>query len=892
MQIDKAKTAAVITIALLMASIALMAMPDPSIKIVQAQLGQVGSGTYFPGYPNLGPLPPGVTPDYSLDTFAYLSFRPNPIGVGQSLLVNIWSQPGMYHAFYMCQYKVTIQKPDGTTVVVGPMDSYMADATAWFEYVVDQVGTWKFKFEHPGTYIPAGSYVDSPTGQAFQAIVGNFTLGRSVWYKPSSTDWQELEVQQDMVPSWPLTSLPTDYWTRSISPEHREWWTIAGNYPWTGAYYYPGGRVLYSSVDTKTYSRVYKYTPYVQAPNTAHIVWRRQGAMSGLIGGDAYQYSLSSGGGTPSIIFAGRCYQTITKPMLTLVNGTYRTLPTTVWECYDLRTGQVYWDLTDVTAPTFISYEKSTSEPVPGAEASQGYSVYLDAISGGRLLKYSPYTGAVSVNVSISPLTTGTFYMDPYALTVQTINTTGGPGAPGTPTAGIYRLINWTVAGSTANFTARVMSNITWPWSSLGTVDFDAGIAVICDRDPVYAIQWCLGIYMRSADLYRGTELWSYVTNDTLHETLANPSCPVADRGKIAFAAAGRHWTCFDARSGKKLWESELTDYPWGCWFAYATSTYDFNESKGAIIACTYNGLYAIDWDDGKILWHYSSPEVPFESPYSGTQPFHSGISAADGKIYTWNAEHSPSQPVTRGWKLHCINATTGELIWKITGPMVAGAVADGYLTASNTYDGCMYVFGKGKSETTVTASPKAVAKGATIVIEGTVLDQSPGDQGSFDNPTARLDSPTKPGMVPCVSAASMQTLMEYLYMQHPIDGLYHNETVTGVPVILTAIGSDGTVIDIGTVTTNGYYGTFSYAWTPPKEDTYTIMASFAGDDSYGSSTAATGLSVGPAPASPTPTPTPPEAAPDNTPMYILGATIAIIITLAIATLLILRKRP
>ena len=30
------------------------------------------------------------------------------------------------------------------------------------------------------------------------------------------------------------------------------------------------------------------------------------------------------------------------------------------------------------------------------------------------------------------------------------------------------------------------------------------------------------------------------------------------------------------------------------------------------------------------------------------------------------------------------------------------GAVADGYLTGSDMYDGYMYVFGKGKSDTTV----------------------------------------------------------------------------------------------------------------------------------------------------------------------------------------------
>jgi len=385
--------------------------------------------------------------------------------------------------------------------------------------------------------------------------------------------------------------------------------------------------------------------------------------------------------------------------------------------------------------------------------------------------------------------------------------------------------------------------------------------------------------------------IFSIGSNDTVHDSVQTQSSPVADRGKFAMAMQNRHWNCWDSRTGKKLWESDLTGYPWGNWWAYATASYDFNESKGAIIGCTYDGVYAIDWDTGKILWHYSTgPSVPFESPY-GIYPFDTGVRIADGKIYTYNSEHTQSQPYTRGWSLYCINATTGALIWKITHPMSPGPVADGYLTASCSYDGYMYVFGKGKSATTVTAGPKTIAKGDAILIEGTVLDQSPGDQGSVTNPTAPLDSPTAPGTVPCVSAASMQTQMEYLYMQHPIDGLYHNETLTGVPVRLTAIGSDGSVTDIGTTTTNGYGGTFGMAWTPPNEDTYTIMASFAGDDSYGSSMATTSLTVGPAPASPTPTATPPEAAPDNTPMYVLGATIAIIIALAIATLLILRKR-
>jgi hypothetical protein len=186
-----------------------------------------------------------------------------------------------------------------------------------------------------------------------------------------------------------------------------------------------------------------------------------------------------------------------------------------------------------------------------------------------------------------------------------------------------------------------------------------------------------------------------------------------------------------------------------------------------------------------------------------------------------------------------------------------------------------MYVFGRGKSATTVTATPAVIANGATVLIQGTVLDQSPAQPGAA-----------------CVSDESQATYMEYLHIQQPLDGIFHNITITGVPVLLLAVDSDGTVTNIGT-TTSDVSGCFKTAWTPPKEGVYTVTATFAGSESYGSSWAETAVAVGPAPASPTPTPTPPAAAPapDTTP-YIIGMGIAIIIAVAIVGILLLRKRP
>ena len=206
--------------------------------------------------------------------------------------------------------------------------------------------------------------------------------------------------------------------------------------------------------------------------------------------------------------------------------------------------------------------------------------------------------------------------------------------------------------------------------------------------------------------------------------------------------------------------------------------------------------------------------------------------------------------------------------------PMTPGAIADGYLTASNPYDGYMYVFGKGPTATTVTAPDVAVPLGTAFTIKGTVLDQSPGQPGT-----------------PCVSKDSMTTQMEYLHLQMPIDGLWHNESIIGVPVSLTALDADYNAIDIGTATTNGYGGNFGMAWTPTKEGTYTIYASFAGDDSYGSSDAYTTMHVGPAPE---PIEIPPAAQPIDYTMTIVYAAIAIIIAVVIAVaaaVLLLRKR-
>jgi hypothetical protein len=871
----KQKFFAMLIVVLLIVPITAFSMPTAKATTI----GEIGcTSPDTEGYPDLKPLPSGVTPDYEIDTVAYLSFRPDPIGVGQSLLVNVWLSPGTYHAFPMTGLVVDIVKPDGSTMTVGPFGTYVGDSTAWFEMIPDQVGTWQLKFTFPGTYIPTGQYWDAPGSETggFMASGKYYNLGASILYKPSETEWQNLTVQEDIVSSWPYRPMTTDYWTRPVNPMWRDWGMSIGDYPFNTVYYYANGRVLYPSN--------YKFTAYVTAPNSAHVVWKREalpgGSTAGMIGGYTWDYSATSNAGTPSIIYDGRCYQSVTK---IFEDGTQ----SMVLQCYNLRTGQVYWERpvsttttmgmfgpsTTAIAPQYIEYMAPGTTYAVGSTsiaretfADQGWNINFIGIYGDRLYRFDPSTGEIRGNYSISPISGGTYYMPGYALSVQNLGNS-------VPADQRYRLINWTTFGSASDFADRITGNISWPRSSLGVVDYEACLAASCSWASPPGPQWCIGVSITMTDLRTGQNLWTYQTNDTLSENAQSPSSFVLDHGKLAYGGHGRHWVCFDGRTGAKVWTSEQTAYPWGAWFPYNTASFDINETCGAIITSTYEGVYAINWADGKILWRYTDTNaVPFEGPYGATS-FFTGVISADGKIYAYNGEHTTSLPRDRAWSTYCIDGTTGELIWKIYNPMTPGAVADGYLTAANPYDGYMYVFGKGMSTTTVTASPKTPAQGAQVLIEGTVMDMSPAQPNT-----------------PCVSQDSMGLQMEIIHMQMPQAGLWGNETISGVPVILTAIGSDGSVIDIGSTTTNGYYGTFSYAWTPLKEDVYTIMASFAGDDSYGSSSAATGLSVGPAPTE-APTATT-QAQTDYMPTLtgiLAGVVVAIIISV-IALAVVLRK--
>ncbi len=859
-QNSKTKTIATITLlVLLMTSITFLTLNTipAGAEVTGGSSGLTDTTEYTP----LPTAPPeGVTPDQIIDTIAYLSCSPSTVGVGQDVLVNIWATPPINVNLLHTGYTVEITRPDGTTDVVGPMTCYMGDTTAWFTYKVNQNGTWQFQFKFAGNYYAAGNW-----SKGVLTTNGTGTKLVSTYFKPAKSPIVSITVQNEQVASWPAADLPTDYWTRPIHPNNREWWVIGGNYPWSqqgGGEYWPA--------DTNMYASNYHFIPYVQAPTAPHIVWKQMETLDGILGG--YTGDLSApnmpdgatetwglpAAGNPSIVFQGRCYMTLTKPMPQLVNGAYQTVPTTVWECRDLRTGAIIWDITGVTQPpTAINYGYGNPN-VPGAvNRADLLSASLVYVGSSRLIKYNPFSGAVTLNTTL-PVSSGTIYGDPFVLSVQTI----GSGANAK-----YRLINWTLAGTGTNFTQRIMSNVSYPFSSIGTADYETGIAVSANDITNPGTGADYGSRIMAASLTTGELLWNITTTDTIFSS----STGTSDHGMYAVAMMNNYWDAFDLRTGKQVWKSDVLPYPWGwAW------TYEVESAYGMLYCQSYAGLVAFDWQTGHVVWTYTAPAPAFETPYTtnGTNQYSfEGAEIADGKIYAFTCEHSPSAPLTRGWRLFCINATSGDGIWNILGDMAPGPIADGYLTAGNFYDGYLYAFGKGLSATTVSAPQTSITSGTGIVISGTVLDQSPAQPGKA-----------------CVSDESMGTYMEYLHMQQPIDGIYHNITITGVPVSIDAVDPNGNYMHIKTVTSD-VSGTFSYTWNPTIAGDYQITATFAGSGGYGSSWAETHVNVVEAPAATaTPTPISFDAINSTVTTTIIGGVVAIIIAVALVGVLLLRK--
>ncbi len=887
--LNKPKILSILAIALLLSSMAML-----SLTVKAQDEGVHGGAPTQNGYVGPTTIPAGQTADFTIYPLCFLSASPNPIGVGQLLLVNMWITFPSGEGKFMNGYKVNIVKPDGTNDTV-TLQSYVADGTSWFQYIPTSIGTYQFQFSFLGEYYPAGYYSNGNYSATRTGAFASAIFNPSDYVAPAMSPVTNVTVQQAQVISW-QSPLPNSYWSHPIEPNNREWAAIAGNYPW-------GESLTGVSGGQNSWNAEY-YGPYIPAVHTPHILWERVTSVAGIIGGETGNYALSGSGGTPSVIFMGRAYQTVTKSIDGLA-------PQSFAECYDVQTGQIYYDILTIASggtgvtPTNINYYLPSLSAVPGEAADTSFQSELYTISGSKLYKINPTTGALSTNITLPSGLTTYFIRDGYILSFQQLYTNSTTPAPGITVQSSYTgyIVNWTVSGgsSTSNtattaqinsaFATRVVSNVTVTiptsfrtlyqaggYGNLGAYDPDTGITVIQSR---FIYGGFYGSNYQAISLVTGQNLWNVTTPVNSMEDAYRPTNAWCRDGLyIAEMERGYIEARFltGSKAGQVAWSTPIPDYPWGEFWMYDEAAY-----QDMIYGVGYTGVWALNDATGAIVWHYADPAVPFETPYTSNSSQTYSVqnirilgSGSDAVAYVQNSEHTPSQPATRGWGMIALNATTGQFLWKIMGTNLgAGPASSGYLFASSSYDGTMVVMGKGQSSTTVSAPQTAITAGSPIIISGTVMDQSAAQPNT-----------------PAVSEASMATWMDYLHFQMPIDGIYHNAVVNGVPVSIDALDPNNNVVHIGTATSD-QSGTYSFTWTPTTTGTYKISASFAGSDSYGSSSAETAaVVVAEHAVSPTPTSSPTEGLVKTSDLmtYIVVAVIVMIIALAIATLLILRK--
>jgi outer membrane protein assembly factor BamB len=741
-----------------------------------------------------------------IQTLSYISVNPNPIGVGQTLLINLWMTPSIPSGPVFKDFTVTFTKPDGTKDVVKIDSEPWGTAANWFEYVPDQAGTWQYQFVFPGQTFPPQN-VSAYTGSGV-------TLWEGGVYKASQSPVLTFNVTTDPVPGVAPVALPTEYWERPIREENKEWGTIAGD--WVQAGYDAGSS---------------RFNPYSQAPGSPHILWKKQVEIGGIIGGD--YGSLTYGGGSTTVI--GRTN-------IIFYGHTFYRDAAGATHCVNVKTGEELWVNPSMSAISGVIFQQKRMTPLE-------FQPFLVSI-GTTYIKYNPWTGAevYRLNNTLSGTLDGST-QNPLVYSrsggrLICWNTTEAPIAPNTV---------FGFNASATNFKQLIKYNVTDPGFAITYISGRYGGTIA--NNP--SMSGCI-------DLETGTKLW----NRTIPAEERQTGAICAGDEKLFTSGDGAKVRAYSMATGEKLWEAEA-DYPWGTFWSYSGMSYAY----GNVYASNYDGIYCFDGETGEREWVYKTPLSGYQSPYTGWAMW-GGAVIADGKVYQSTGEHSPSNPVPIGNRLYCIDAYTGQQIWNISDLSGASTgdpktIADGVLLHCDEYDLQMYAMGKGKSAITVSAPLTAPTLGQSVMITGSVTDLSPAQPGT-----------------PCVSPESMGAWMEYLHMQKAVPA-----NITGVQVSLDAVDPNGNSIHIGTVTSDGMTGMYQKLWQPEISGEYKIYATFAGDVSYGSSVAAAPLGVIDAPKTTSPTTSQVIQQVDYSAITI-GTAIAVIIAIALATILILRKKP
>ncbi|MGD0451934.1 MAG: hypothetical protein ABSA79_12895 [Candidatus Bathyarchaeia archaeon] len=796
-------------------------------------------------------LPTGAITTSTVATYAFIDVMPSTVGIGQTCLLDVGIPDYLMSAGDGWNVTVTVTKPNNTTETLGPIKTDSTGSTG-VVYTPDEVGNYTFQTNFPAQWYNATS--------------------PHTYYEASVSPIITLVVQEEPITYYPSSPLPTDFWTRPINAQLREWYVLAGNW----------------LVQTPILPTDNLYAPYNAGPETAHILWTKPvgDTMGGLAGGvDESGYGIGDA-------YEGKWGGCIISGVL-FYNKYDANSPEQAVVAVDLHTGQTLWTRTLGYNGVMYGSGRISFGQVLRFESYdyQGDFSYLwvTSTSGTTWYAFEPLTGDWKFNMTNVP--SGTNYYGPNGEILRyTVDSKNGWMTQWNTTSAAIKgntgfSLAWGSQVSGKSFNAQTKGydwNVTIPKGLPGSVetvtpeDRVIGASITSTSVTIWALSLKPG--QEGTLLYNTT--WAapsaWVSGN---QTISWSAASTTDNVAVLYSKELDNYYGFSLTTGQFIWGPTPSENYLNIYDHISTINYDRLVSSGCsgIINC-YNAT------TGTLLWTYTAKQNYTEFQI-GNNWWLQQLFITDGKVYLGHVEHSPNQPLPRGAPFICLDIYTGKVIWEMDGGFRQtcwggkAMIADSIIALMDTYDQREYAISKGPTDTTVTASPSVSVHGSSVLIEGTVMDVSPGTTDT--SITLRF-----PNGVAAISDASMSDWMKYVYMQFPIP-----TNATGVEVSLDTFDPNGNYVHIGNATSDST-GMFSYQWVPEVPGKYTVIATFEGSNGYYGSSSETAAAVDEAAATPTPTP---QAATSVADTYFIPAIAGIfvaIILLALLVVLMLRKRP
>ena len=807
---------------------------------------------------------PVVSGQESLNPYPYINAVPNPVTVNTPTLFHVGSvYPTRRGTGQWAGLVVEIQDPNGATITLPPVDTDSTGGTG-VPFTPTMVGTYKVRTHFPEQ---AKVFEDARSGPEGTIM------------EDSYSDWLDLVVQAEPILYWPTQSLPDRYWTRPIDQNVREWYTLGGNW-------------IESAEPTATGPTSMAAAPNEYAPETGHVLFREALTMGGITGGlsgehgfeqgDAYEGKFEGPVIIGGILFYNR------------FNIQSRSVDADLFQeviAVDLHTGEELW-CKPLIDPDGIHQSLDFGQTFYwDSYNTHGVFDYLWAVDGSSWHAFDPYTGVWVYSMTGVPSGARMrgsndeifiYNIDKDEGTISFWNSSrviSDHGSWGRTIGGdrIYAAeegIEWTVTvpelPDLPGSVYKVRDGII-----LGT-DFQRGATA-----PNPANMWCIAVDNLNPSF---TELLWHKTWTPPSPTLTVEDVSLEEDLFIVSTKESCVTYGFRLSTGTELWGPTPQRHYTDNWGHSSGNSWD-------IILGGYNKVIAGNY--GGQVWCYSAQTGDVEWVYNITDPYTEILHNnrwrfrpsfyTDGKLYIENTEHNPRDPQARGAPILCLDIETGELIWQLpyrqsewSSTMIIG---DSIIVAQNTYDCHLYAIGKGPSKTTVQTPLTALRLGESVIIQGSVLDISPGTS----DPDIAIRFPNG---VAAVSDDDMTDWMLHVYNQFeaPTD-------VEGVEVFIKVQDPNGEYYS-ATVTTDKN-GMFSHMWAPGVVGEYHVTAMFEGTDSYYASEATTAFGVDATQATLEPEVdlSPVEDSISSLMTYVLVILVIVIIALLIAIYSLLKSR-